>query len=157
LQDTKLFKGTIIDNIKYGNKIDDNEIIKICKKLKVDSFIERLKNSYYTEIDNDTNMLSNGEKQLISIIRCIIKNPKVIILDEAMSEVDIKTEKLIYNGIKELLKNRTSIVIAHRLTTIKNSDKIILLDNGKIKENGSHKELIDKKGSYYSMFMKQNN
>ena len=155
LQDTKLFKGTIMDNLKYGISIDDKEVIKICKKMGADIFIERLLNSYYTEIDNDTNMLSSGEKQLISIIRCIIKNPKIIILDEATSDVDIKTEKLIYNGIRELLKNRTSIVIAHRLSTIKNSDKIILIDDGKIKENGSHKELIDKKGSYYDMFMKQ--
>lgn len=157
LQETKLFKGTIMDNIKYGNKIDDKEIIKICKKLKADKFIERLNNSYYTEIDNDTNLLSNGEKQLISIIRCIVKNPKIIILDEATSEVDIKTEKLIYNGIKELMRNRTCIVIAHRLSTIKNSNNILYLNNGKVEEFGNHNELFNKKGSYYNMFMKQIN
>ena len=112
-------------------------------------------NGYYTEIENDANNLSTGEKQLLSIVRCIIKNPKIIILDEATSGVDIKTEKDIYNGIQKLLKNKTSIVIAHRLSTIKNSHKILVLDNGKIKEIGNHNELINEKGIYFNMYMKQ--
>ena len=157
LQDVNLFKGTIMDNIKYGKEINDLEVIKVCKKIKADIFIERLKDGYYTVIDNDTNILSTSEKQLISIIRCIIKNPKIIILDEATSEVDVKTEKLIYNGIKHLLKNRTCIIIAHRLSTIKNSDNILLLKDGKIKEYGDHNTLIDKKGLYYELYLKQIN
>jgi len=155
LQDTYLFKGTIMENIKYGRTIDDKKVIKICEDIGVSKFIEKLPNGYYTEIENDANNLSIGEKQLLSIVRCIIKNPKIIILDEATSGVDIKTEKDIYNGIQKLLKNKTSIVIAHRLSTIKNSDKILVLDNGKIKEIGNHNELINKKGTYFNMYMKQ--
>ena len=155
LQDTYLFKGTIMENIKYGSFIDDKKVIKICEEVGASKFIEKLPNGYYTEIENDANNLSTGEKQLLSIVRCIIKNPKIIILDEATSGVDIKTEKDIYNGIQKLLKNKTSIVIAHRLSTVKNSDKILVLDNGKIKEIGNHNELINKKGTYFNMYMKQ--
>ena len=155
LQDTYLFKGTVMENIKYGSRVDDKKVIKICEEVGASKFIEKLPNGYNTEIENDANNLSVGEKQLLSIVRCIIKNPKIIILDEATSEVDIKTEKDIYNGIQKLLKNRTSIVIAHRLSTIKNMDKILVLDNGRIKEIGSHEELIDKKGTYYNMYIKQ--
>lgn len=155
LQDTYLFKGTIMENIKYGSSIDDKKVIKICEDVGASKFIEKLPNGYYTEIENDANNLSTGEKQLLSIVRCIIKNPKIIILDEATSGVDIKTEKDIYNGIQKLLKNKTSIVIAHRLSTVKNSDKILVLDNGKIKEIGKHNELINKKGIYFNMYMKQ--
>jgi len=144
-----------MENIKYGRTIDDKKVIKICEDIGVSKFIEKLPNGYYTEIENDANNLSIGEKQLLSIVRCIIKNPKIIILDEATSGVDIKTEKDIYNGIQKLLKNKTSIVIAHRLSTIKNSDKILVLDNGKIKEIGNHNELINKKGTYFNMYMKQ--
>lgn len=155
LQDTYLFKGTLMENIKYGSNVDDKEVIKICEEVGASKFIEKLPNGYYTEIDVDANNLSVGEKQLLSIVRCIIKNPKIVILDEATSGVDIKTEKDIYKGIQALLKNRTSIVIAHRLSTIKNSDKILVLDNGKIKEKGMHNELINKKGVYFSMYIKQ--
>jgi len=155
LQDTYLFKGTIMENIKYGSNVDDKKVVKICKEIGASKFIERLPKGYYTEIDIDANNLSVGEKQLLSIVRCIIKNPKIIILDEATSEVDIKTEKDIYNGIQKLLKNKTSIVIAHRLSTIKKSDKIIVLENGQIKEIGNHNELINKKSVYFSLYMKQ--
>lgn len=155
LQDTYLFKGTIMENIKYGHKISDEEVIKICVDMNANKFIEKLPNGYYTEIEENANNLSIGEKQLLSIVRCIIKNPKIVILDEATSEVDVKTEKYIYDGIKKILKNRTSIVIAHRLSTIKNSDNILVLANGKIKEMGNHKDLINKKGTYYNMYMKQ--
>jgi len=155
LQDTYLFKGTIMENIKYGSNVDDKKVVKICKEIGASKFIERLPKGYYTEIDIDANNLSVGEKQLLSIVRCIIKNPKIIILDEATSEVDIKTEKDIYNGIQKLLKNKTSIVIAHRLSTIKNADKIKVLKNEKIKEIGNHNELINKKSVYFSLYMKQ--
>lgn len=155
LQDTYLFKGTIMENIKYGHKISDEEVIKICVDMNANKFIEKLPNGYYTEIEENANNLSIGEKQLLSIVRCIIKNPKIVILDEATSEVDVKTEKYIYDGIKKILKNRTSIVIAHRLSTIKNSDNILVLANGKIKEIGNHEDLINKKGTYYNMYMKQ--
>lgn len=155
LQDAYFFKDTIMNNIKCGIDITDEEVIHICEDINANKFIEKLPNGYYTIIDNNANNLSNGEKQLLSIVRCLIKNPKIVILDEATSEVDIKTEKDIYEGIKKILKNRTSIVIAHRLSTIKNFDKILVLKTGKIKENGSHRELIDKKGLYYNMYIKQ--
>ena len=155
LQDTYLFKGTIMENIKYGHKISDEEVIKICVDMNANKFIEKLPNGYYTEIEENANNLSIGEKQLLSIVRCIIKNPKIVILDEATSEVDVKTEKYIYDGIKKILKNRTSIVIAHRLSTIKNLDNILVLTNGKIKEIGNHEDLINKKGTYYNMYIKQ--
>lgn len=155
LQDAYFFKDTIMNNIKCGIDITDEEVIHICEDINANKFIEKLPNGYYTIIDNNANNLSNGEKQLLSIVRCLIKNPKIVILDEATSEVDIKTEKNIYEGIKKILKNRTSIVIAHRLSTIKNFDKILVLKTGKIKEIGSHRELIDKKGLYYNMYIKQ--
>lgn len=155
LQDAYFFKDTIMNNIKCGIDITDEEVIHICEDINANKFIEKLPNGYYTIIDNNANNLSNGEKQLLSIVRCLIKNPKIVILDEATSEVDIKTEKDIYEGIKKILKNRTSIVIAHRLSTIKNFDKILVLKTGKIKEIGSHRELIDKKGLYYNMYIKQ--
>ena len=155
LQETHLFEGTIMDNIKYGLDIEDEEVIKISKKIKADNFIEKLPHSYYTIINNDTNILSNGEKQLISIIRCIIKNPKIIILDEATSQVDVKTERIIYEGIKYLLKNKTCIIIAHRLSTTKDSDNILLLEEGNIKEFGNHKKLMKQKSDYYNMYIKQ--
>lgn len=155
LQDAYFFKDTIMNNIKCGIDITDEEVIHICEDINANKFIEKLPNGYYTIIDNNANNLSNGEKQLLSIVRCLIKNPKIVILDEATSEVDIKTEKDIYEGIKKILKNRTSIVIVHRLSTIKNFDKILVLKTGKIKEIGSHRELIDKKGLYYNMYIKQ--
>ena len=155
LQDAYFFKDTIMNNIKCGIDITDEEVIHICEDINANKFIEKLPNGYYTIIDNNANNLSNGEKQLLSIVRCLIKNPKIVILDEATSEVDIKTEKDIYEGIKKILKNRTSIVIAHRLSTIKNFDKILVLKTGKIKETGSHRELIDKKSLYYNMYIKQ--
>lgn len=155
LQETFLFKGTIMENIKYGLKIDDNSVIKVCKKIGIDNLINRFSNGYNTVIDYDNSNLSVGEKQLISIARCIVKNPKIVILDEATSEVDIRTEKYIYKGINELLKNRTSIVIAHRLSTIKSADNIIVLNNGKIVESGTHNQLINNKKHYYNMYMKQ--
>ena len=157
LQETKFFKGTIIDNIKYGLDIKDEEIIKICKKVKANIFIEKLPNNYYTVIDNENNILSNGEKQLISIIRCILKNPKIIILDEATSEVDIKTEKLIYESMKYLLKNKTCIIIAHRLSKTKDTDNILVLEDGKIKEFGNHNQLMSNKKDYCNMYIIQIN
>lgn len=155
LQENYLFKGTILENIKYENKITDEEVIKICKKIKASRFIEKLEKGYNTIIDSDATNLSNGEKQLISIIRCIVKNPKIVILDEATSEVDVKTENYIYNGLRELLKNKTSIIIAHRLKTIKDADKIIVMEKGKIKEIGTHEELIKNKNKYYELYNKQ--
>lgn len=142
LQDTYVFKGTVFDNIKYGTNISDSEVIKICKKLNVDKFINRLKDGYNTIIEVEGSNLSVGEKQIIGIVRCLIKNPKIVILDEATSSVDIKTEKDIYNCIQKLLKNRTCIIIAHRLSTIVNADKIIVLDNGECVGMGTHKELL---------------
>ena len=155
LQENYLFNGTIMENIKYGNKISDERVIEICKKIGANRFIEKLENGYNTVIDCDASNISNGEKQLISIIRCIVKNPKIVILDEATSDVDLKTEKYIYQGLQELLKNKTSIIIAHRLSTIKNADKIIVIEKGKIIEIGNHNKLIKNKNKYYELYNKQ--
>lgn len=155
LQENYLFNGTIMENIKYGNKISDERVIEICKKIGANRFIEKLENGYNTVIDCDASNISNGEKQLISIIRCIVKNPKIVILDEATSNVDLKTEKYIYQGLQELLKNKTSIIIAHRLSTIKNADKIIVIEKGKIIEIGNHNKLIKNKNKYYELYNKQ--
>ncbi|MBP3461537.1 MAG: ABC transporter ATP-binding protein [Bacilli bacterium] len=155
LQENYLFNGTIMENIKYGNKISDEKVIEICKKIGANRFIEKLENGYNTVIDYDASNISNGEKQLISIIRCIVKNPKIVILDEATSDVDLKTEKYIYQGLQELLKNKTSIIIAHRLSTIKNADKIIVIEKGKIIEIGNHNKLIKNKNKYYELYNKQ--
>lgn len=155
LQETYLFKATIMENIKYGSKFSDDEVIKICKKIGADKFIERLPNKYNTIVETDGLNLSIGERQLIAIVRCILLDPKIVILDEATSEVDIKTEHEVYNGISSLLKNRTSIIIAHRLSTIKKADHIIVLKNGKIVEYGNHNQLLNNKNVYYDMYIKQ--
>ena len=152
LQDTKLFTGTIKENISYGSpNATDEEIKQAAKMAYAHEFIERLPEGYNTYIKNQ-NMLSPGEIQLINIARVMLTKPPIIILDEATSNIGIVTENKISNAFNKLIKNSTSFIIAHRLSTIKNADKIIFIENGNIIEEGTHEQLLAKKGKYYSMY-----
>ncbi len=150
LQDTYLFKGTVADNIRYGN--DDatmDEIVEACKQAQAHSFIHRLPDGYDTIVEEEGSNFSQGERQLISIARAILSDPEILILDEATSNIDTKTEKNIQAGMKILMEGRTSFVIAHRLSTIRDASEILVINDGQIIERGTHKELI-KKGEFYS-------
>ncbi len=153
LQDTNLFTGTVKDNIRYG-KLDatDEEIIEAAKIANAHDFITRLPNGYDTMLTSDGANLSQGQRQLLSIARAAVSNAPVMIMDEATSSIDTRTEALVQKGTDALMKGRTVFVIAHRLSTVQNSDIIIVLDQGKIIEQGSHKELIEKKGKYYQLY-----
>ena len=158
LQDTWLFNASIKDNIKYGNPIaDDSSVKQAAKNSLIDNFIETLPSGYDYEINSETTNLSQGEKQLLTIARAFLKDPKILILDEATSSVDTRTEMLIQNAMKSLLKNRTSFVIAHRLSTIKKADLILVVDKGNIVESGKHEELLAKKGFYSNLYNAQFN
>lgn len=156
LQDTFLFSTTIMENIRYG-KLDatDEEVIASAIAVNADSFIMKLDNGYSTEVNERGSRLSVGQRQLISFARALLANPRILILDEATSNIDTTTEKLVQKGIKKLLFNRTSFVIAHRLSTIRDCDKIMVIDDGRIVEGGTHEELIDLKGLYYDLYMSQ--
>ena len=156
LQDTWLYSGSIKDNIKYG-KLDatDEEVYEACKMAHVHHFIKTLDNGYDTQISDETSGISQGQKQLLTIVRAFLKDPKILILDEATSSVDTRTEELIQQAMEKLMENRTSFVIAHRLSTIKNADIIIVLDKGDVVEVGNHKELLEKKGFYYNLYNSQ--
>ncbi len=153
LQDTNLFTGTIMDNIRYG-KLDatDDECIAAAKLAGAHDFITRLPDGYGTMLTGDGANLSQGQKQLLSIARVAVANPPVLILDEATSSIDTRTEYLVQKGMDALMEGRTVFVIAHRLSTIQNSDAIMVLDHGRIIERGSHEELIAKKGQYYQLY-----
>ena len=153
LQETNLFTGTVMENIRYGNlEATDEECIKAAKLAGADDFITRLPNGYNTELSNNGSNLSQGQRQLIAIARAAVADPPVMILDEATSSIDTRTEAIVQKGMDALMKGRTVFVIAHRLSTVKNSDVIMVLDHGVIIERGSHKELIDKKGKYYQLY-----
>ena len=156
LQDTFLFSTTIMENIRYG-KLDatDDEVIAAAIAVNADSFIMKLTNAYETEVNERGARLSVGERQLISFARALLANPRILILDEATSNIDTTTEKLVQKGIKKLLFGRTSFVIAHRLSTIRDCDKIMVIDDGRIVESGTHEELIILKGLYYNLYMSQ--
>ena len=153
LQDTHLFTGTIADNIRYG-KLDatDEEVIAAAKLANADGFIRRLENGYDTVITGDGGNLSQGQRQLLAIARAAIADPPVLILDEATSSIDTRTEKIVQDGMDKLMSGRTTFVIAHRLSTIRNADCIMVLDQGRIIERGSHDELIAEGGKYYQLY-----
>ena len=151
LQDSWLFSDTIANNIRYGNlDATDEEVINAAKKVRADEFIRQLPEGYDTILNEDSDNISHGQKQLLTIARTVLANKEILILDEATSSVDTRTEKLIYDAMGELMKNRTSFIIAHRLSTIKNADNIIVIDNGMIIEHGTHEELLNKNGYYYN-------
>ena len=153
LQDVNLFTGTVMDNIRYG-KLDatDEECIAAAKLANADDFITRLPDGYNTMLKGDGSGLSQGQRQLISIARAAVANPPVMILDEATSSIDTRTEALVAKGMDQLMEGRTVFVIAHRLSTVMNSDVIMVLDHGRIIERGTHQQLIDQKGQYYQLY-----
>lgn len=153
LQDTHLFTGTIKENIKYGNmNATDEEVIAAAKLANADRFIRHLPHAYDTEITGDGEGLSQGQRQLLAIARAALYNPPVLILDEATSSIDTRTEKIVQDGMDKLMKGRTVFVIAHRLSTIRNSDLIMVLDHGHIIERGNHDDLIKNNGMYYGLY-----
>lgn len=153
LQDTHLFTGTVKDNIRYG-RLDatDEEVVAAAKLANAHSFIKRLPKGYDTEIKGDGGSLSQGQRQLLAIARAAIADPPVLILDEATSSIDTRTEKLVQSGMDRLMKGRTTFVIAHRLSTVRNSDCIMVLEQGRVIERGTHDELIEAQGKYYSLY-----
>lgn len=153
IQDTHLFTGTIADNIRYG-KLDatDEEVIRAAELANADSFIRRLPDGYNTMLYSDGSNLSQGQRQLLAIARAAAAQPPVLILDEATSSIDTRTERLIENGMDAIMNGRTVFVIAHRLSTVRNSKAIMVLEHGSIIERGSHEELLEQKGRYYQLY-----
>jgi len=153
LQDTHLFSGTVMENIRYG-RLDatDEEVITAAKTASAHSFIERLSEGYNTVLEGDGANLSQGQRQLLNIARAAISKAPILILDEATSSVDTRTEKHIEKGMDRLMKNRTTFVIAHRLSTVRNADQIIVLEQGEIVEQGNHDELLEMEGRYYQLY-----
>ena len=153
LQDTNLFTGTVMDNIRYGNlTATDEQCMRAAELVGADDFISRLPKGYETEVTGNGANLSGGQRQLIAIARAAVADPPVMILDEATSSIDTRTEAIVQRGMDALMKGRTVFVIAHRLSTVKNADMIMVLDHGHIIERGSHRELIEQKGQYYRLY-----
>lgn len=153
LQDTNLFTGTIMENIKYGNhKATFEDVINAAKLANADSFINLLPDGYNTVLKGNGSNLSQGQRQLLAIARSALLNPPVMILDEATSSIDTRTEKIVQDGMDKLMENRTVFVIAHRLSTVRNSKAIMVLENGKIIERGEHEQLLEQKGKYYELY-----
>ena len=156
LQDTWLFAGTVKDNIKYGNEnATDDEVIQAAKAARVHHFIKTLPNGYNSILNEETSNVSAGQKQLLTIARVILANPKILILDEATSSIDTRTEIEIQKAMDNLMKGRTSFIIAHRLSTIKNADLILVMNHGDIIEQGTHEELLNKNGFYENLYNSQ--
>ena len=153
LQDTHLFTGTVMDNIRFG-RLDatDDEVVAAAKLANADGFIRRLPEGYNTVLTGDGANLSQGQRQLLAIARAAIADPPVLILDEATSSIDTRTERIVQDGMDKLMHGRTTFVIAHRLSTVRNSDCIMVLEQGRIIERGTHDELIEEKGRYYQLY-----
>jgi ATP-binding cassette subfamily B protein len=156
LQDTHLFTGTVMENIRYG-RLDatDEECIEAAKLASADSFIKRLPEGYHTMITADGTNLSQGQRQLLAITRAAVADPPVLILDEATSSIDTRTERLIEKGMDALMKDRTVFVIAHRLSTVRNANAILVIEHGEIIERGDHNDLLQQKGRYYRLYTGQ--
>ncbi|MDU5106328.1 ABC transporter ATP-binding protein [Clostridium sp.] len=156
LQDTFLFSSTIMENIRYG-RLDatDEEVIEAAKAVNAHDFIMKLEKGYETDVNERGSRLSLGQRQLVSFARALLANPRILILDEATSNIDTQTERLVQEGIEKLLHGRTSFVVAHRLSTIRDCDKIMVINDGQIEEAGNHDELLKNKGSYYDLYMAQ--
>jgi ATP-binding cassette subfamily B protein len=156
LQDTFLFSDTVMENIRYGRfDASDDELISAAKMVAAHDFIERLPDGYNTILGERGSGLSQGQRQLIAIARVALMNPNVLILDEATSSVDTRTERVIQAAFEKLLEGRTSFVIAHRLSTIRNADLVMMLVDGEIIESGTHQSLLEEKGAYYKLYMSQ--
>ena len=153
LQDTHLFTGTVLENIRYG-RLDatDEECVAAAKLANADRFIRRLPQGYQTVLTGDGAGLSQGQRQLLNIARAAVADPPVMVLDEATSSIDTRTESLVQQGMDALMTGRTVFVIAHRLSTIQNSDVIMVMDAGRIVERGNHEALMEKKGRYYQLY-----
>jgi ATP-binding cassette subfamily B protein len=156
LQDTFLFSTTVMENIRFGRPDATDEEVKAAARLaNADTFIERLPEKYQTVLGERGSGLSQGQRQLLAIARAALADPRILILDEATSSVDTRTERLIQKAFDQLLMGRTSFVIAHRLSTIRNADQILVVKDGKIVERGRHDELLQKRGAYYDLYMSQ--
>ena len=156
LQDTYLFSDTVMENIRYGRlDASDEEVIEAAKMADADHFIRQLPNGYQTKLSERASNLGQGQRQLLSISRAILADPGILILDEATSSVDTRTEARIQKALLRLMQGRTSFVIAHRLSTIRDANHVLVIDNGEIVEQGTHQELLDRKGFYHHLYISQ--
>ena len=155
-QDTFLFSGTVMDNIRYG-RLDatDEEVIQAARMAEADPFIRQLPQGYQTDLAERASNLSQGQRQLLSIARAILADPGILVLDEATSSVDTRTEARIQQALLRLMQGRTSFVIAHRLSTIRDADQVLVVREGEIVERGTHQELLDRRGFYHQLYVSQ--